>query len=59
LKIFSRWGELIFESENLEEQWDGTYNGELVSNGTYVYTINYKSMVDKDYSINGTVTVIR
>ena len=59
LKIFSRWGELIFESNNLEDQWDGTYNGEPVSNGTYVYSINYKSMVDKDYNVNGTVTVIR
>jgi gliding motility-associated-like protein len=59
LRIYSRWGELIFESSSLEDQWDGTYKGSLVTTGTYVYSINYRSMVDKDYKIHGTVTVIR
>lgn len=59
LQIYSRWGELIYESTSLEEQWDGTHNGSLVPTGTYVYSINYRSMVDKDYKIQGTVTVIR
>lgn len=59
IRIYSRWGELIYESTDIEEKWDGTYNGNIVKTGTYVYSINYRSMLDKNYTINGTVTVIR
>ncbi|MBC8553991.1 MAG: choice-of-anchor L domain-containing protein [Candidatus Brocadiales bacterium] len=59
LQVYSRWGELIFESTSLENHWDGTYNGNLVAIGTYVYSINYRSMLNREYTINGTVTVIR
>ena len=59
IHIYSRWGELMYESKNLEDKWDGTYKGSPVRAGTYVYKINYRSMVDKEYSINGTVTVVR
>jgi len=59
IRIFSRWGELVFESNNLEDCWDGTYKGSVVAGGTYVYNINYRNMLDKDYNIKGTVTVIR
>ncbi|PLX02795.1 MAG: hypothetical protein C0595_09420 [Marinilabiliales bacterium] len=59
LQIFSRWGELIFESDNIEDQWDGKYNGEFVPTGTYVYNIKYTSMLDKDKVLEGTVTVLK
>ncbi len=59
LQIFDRWGGLIYESKNLEDQWDGKTNGELVPGGTYVYTINYRSMLNKDFTKKGTVTVTR
>jgi len=59
LQVYSRWGELIYESKNLEDQWDGKFNGELVPAGTYVYTINYKSMLNRDYNKKGSVTVVR
>lgn len=59
IRIFSRWGELVFESKNLEDSWDGTYKGKMVTTGTYVYKINYRSMLDNEYVINGTVTVVR
>jgi gliding motility-associated-like protein len=59
LQVYSRWGEVIYESTNLEEQWDGKFNGDFVSPGTYVFTINYTSMLDKDFTDKGTVTVMR
>ncbi len=59
MQVFSRWGEMIYESNNLENHWDGKFNGEFVSPGTYVYTVNYKSMLDKDYTLKGTVTVMK
>ncbi len=59
LQVFSRWGELVFESDNIEDQWDGKYNGEFVPTGTYVYNIKYTSMLDKDKVLEGTVTVLK
>ena len=41
MKIFSRWGELIFESNNIENGWDGTYRGQALPSDVYVYLINY------------------
>lgn len=35
LLIFNRWGELIFESFDISESWNGTYKGKPVSDGVY------------------------
>ena len=37
--IFDRWGELIFESNNIEVGWDGTNNGYKVQDGIYIWKI--------------------
>ena len=46
VKIFNRWGELLFEGDNLvpDTQWDGTYKGKRVPQETYVYSIEYESI---------------
>jgi len=41
MKIFNRWGELIFQSNNLNKGWDGIYKGAPVPNDVYVYKIEY------------------
>ncbi len=43
LRIFNRWGELIFESNDIALGWDGTYKGNTVPDGVYVYVIEYQS----------------
>ncbi len=45
VKIFNRWGELLFEGDNSspDKQWDGKYKGKLVPQDTYVYVIDYVS----------------
>jgi len=58
VKIFSRWGELVFESNNIEEHWDGRINGQIVPKGSYAYQIAYTSVLDKNIYKRGTVTVI-
>ena len=44
MKIYNRWGELIFETQNSEIGWDGSYglNGNKVQEGVYTYHIMYK-----------------
>jgi gliding motility-associated-like protein len=42
LQIYTRWGALIFESFNIENGWDGTYNGKMCDVGVYTYKLKYK-----------------
>lgn len=46
LLIFNRWGEIMFESNNHEIGWDGTYNGAVVPEGAYVYKIEFGLELD-------------
>lgn len=49
LMIFNRWGETMFESYNDKVGWDGTYGGEVMEDGTYVYRIRFKLLDDDDF----------
>lgn len=59
LKIFNRWGNLLFESTNMDKSWDGTFNGDPVSAGVYVYLISYRDYRGKYKEVSGHVTVFR
>jgi gliding motility-associated-like protein len=41
LKVFNRWGELIFTSKNTEDRWDGKYKGSLVKPDSFAWVITY------------------
>lgn len=58
-KIFNRWGELIFESNLLNDGWDGTYKGKLVESGSYSWRLEYKDTNGKRYEQMGKVSIIR
>ncbi len=47
--IFNRWGEIMFESYNDEYGWDGTYGGNVMQDGTYVWRIRFRLLDDDDY----------
>ncbi|MEQ8625931.1 MAG: gliding motility-associated C-terminal domain-containing protein [Vicingaceae bacterium] len=58
IKIYNRWGELIFNGEN--QSWDGSsYNGQLVAAGTYFYIINFLQLGRSIEEIKGSVSLIR
>lgn len=59
LMIFNRWGELIFESFDITDSWDGTYKTKDVQDGVYTYLIDARGFDNKFYNLNGFVTVIR
>jgi gliding motility-associated-like protein len=60
MEIYNRWGELVFVTENLLELWDGTYNGERITN-TDVFVYQVKA-IGKNNNVlpeeKGTVTLI-
>ncbi len=59
LRVFNRWGELIFETSNIEQGWDGTYKGKPQPMGTYMYMVDAQTIEGKRYTKNGNVTLIR
>lgn len=61
LKIFNRWGEMVFESYDFEGGWNGMYDGKLVQSGTYGYVVEYKTcgVVPETVVFNGIVNVLR
>jgi len=42
LKIYSRWGNLLFTTTDLSTRWDGTSGGNASAVGVYVFTIRYQ-----------------
>lgn len=58
LKIYDRWGELLFTSSSVNICWDGTYRNELVESGSYVYKLNAVLNTGESVKKPGNVTVI-
>ncbi|NDF60092.1 MAG: gliding motility-associated C-terminal domain-containing protein, partial [Crocinitomicaceae bacterium] len=58
-KIFNRWGELIFYSNDLYSFWDGTFKGENVPEDVYIYVIETISILNEKDKFVGHVTLIR
>lgn len=58
VQVFNRWGQKIFESDNASYRWDGTYNGEKVQQGAYVYKILAKGASGKSQVKEGNLNVV-
>ena len=60
LKIFNRWGEVIWENNDPSISWDGIFNGRIVQDGMYSWSMECgDSQNDKRYTFNGHINVIR
>lgn len=57
LRIYNRWGELVFESNNPKQQWDGTYQGKPEMSDTYVYQLTASGLGSSTKT--GSVTLVR
>ncbi len=58
--IYNRWGEAIFESNNAEVGWDGTYNGNLVPTGQYSWKAEVRNKNnDGKHIFNGGINLLR
>ena len=59
-KIYNRWGQLVFQSNNWREKWDGRMNGVLQPTAVYVWMLRYTHRDTKQPVFKkGTVTLIR
>ena len=59
IKIFDRWGQNVFSSNDINYKWDGSYKQMPLPIGMYVYKIQYKDLANNLIKINGTVNLIR
>lgn len=58
LVVFSRWGDLIFETYSIEEGWDGSMNGRPVQEGVYNYYVTVKDGRGRAIDQFGHITVL-
>lgn len=60
-RIYNRWGELIFETQNLNEGWDGKFKGENCPPGVYDYYYEGTCVGESHatYKTSGNITLIR
>lgn len=59
-KIFNRFGNLVFQTSNLNAGWDGTFMGEPAEIGTYFYWLTYKCPFSTEtYTLKGDVTLLK
>lgn len=63
LLIFNRWGQLIFESDDYYQGWDGNFMGKIAPVGVYIYRVDYSTGLPdfgiEDYSASGILTLLK
>jgi gliding motility-associated-like protein len=59
VKVFNRYGGLVFESQDYKNDWNGTYKNKPVPDGTYYYVINYELINNTSVISKGNLTILR
>ena len=60
MTLYDRWGEVIWESRDINEGWDGTFNNSIVPVGSYVWTVELKALkTDYRQIVSGSVNVLK
>ncbi|HLP52356.1 MAG TPA: gliding motility-associated C-terminal domain-containing protein [Chitinophagales bacterium] len=65
IRIYNRWGELVYDSNDatelsdLQRGWDGTHRGNLQSVGVFVYYVDAAAVDGKTFNQKGNLTLIR
>lgn len=59
LQIFDRWGQMIFESNDISIGWDGMYKGQLSPQDVYVYKSWGRFVSGREYQKTGSVLLVR
>ena len=59
LMVYNEWGNKVFETNNINEGWDGSYKGEPSIQGTYVWVISFADINNKSTQLKGIVTLLR
>ena len=55
VEIFNRWGQKLYSTDNYQNDWDGTREGEILPDGTYYYVIS----CEEDRMYQGVINLMR
>ncbi len=59
MSIYNRWGQLLFETQQAGDYWDGSFKGEIVPSGVYTYILGLEKTDGSKESRGGNITVVR
>jgi gliding motility-associated-like protein len=61
VRIYDRWGELFFESNDVKEPWQGNKRGSqyFVQDGIYNYIVTYQDLIGKTTQLKGNIIITR
>lgn len=57
-KVFNSWGQLIFETHELDKGWNGKLENNLCQGGVYFYQINYTGFNQESKTLSGNFTLL-
>jgi len=57
-KIYNRFGNLVFESQNIDKGWDGMSKGKLLPSGSYYYVFRAKTLFGYEVVKNGILYIM-
>ncbi len=59
IQVFNRWGQLIYESHDIEEGWDGNYKGKVAPQAVYVFKASGRFTNGREFNEAGSVLLVR
>jgi gliding motility-associated-like protein len=59
LKIFNKWGVQLFYTDNLQLGWNGYSKGNICSDGTYYWIVEYTTITHESQKLKGFLTLIK
>ena len=57
--VFNRYGGKVYQNDNYQNNWEGTYDGKKVADGTYYYVVIYRLINGQNITLKGDVTILR
>jgi len=58
-KIYNRWGQCIFSTDDIHKGWDGTFKGIIQNIDTYAYTAKVEAYSGRQFTKNGLINLLR
>ena len=58
LRVYERWGELIFEGRSFDDKWDGTFRGQKLRPAVFAYHVRIKCPDGTIFNKHGNITLI-
>lgn len=59
VQIYDRWGNLVYQTDNLEFRWDGSVQGSVAPEGSYTYTVSGHALDQTPVFKSGSILLMR